>query len=270
MFWRPIISLLTLILLGIHFFPRNSQMDSWNCHSAWNEVTLKFAISEVQNRENPQLKSSLLLGRISAADTFFSPDDVGFYVNKSQREERMPALISQLWLLTSGTDTGRLLLSKLKNAFDLFEYQEERNAIYLCGRISCPSFLSGKDKTVFSGMRKQHSKTNQLRKMSCLFYYNLFIYFLKVMSLLFWIEAFNRKQGGSCGKVLLLPGLACLTDLLSRQNMTVSNETPDRTDRSVKQGKESPMSVSGNSHWRFSQNILSVQNNVLSVQRLKN
>lgn len=56
---------------------------------------------------------------------------------------------------------------------------------------------------------------------------------------------FNGEQGGSCGKVLLLPGLACLTALSDCQNMTVSNETPDWTDFSEKEGKESPVAVSG-------------------------
>lgn len=55
---------------------------------------------------------------------------------------------------------------------------------------------------------------------------------------------FNGEQGGSCGKVLLLPALACLTALSSRQNMTVSNETLDRTDFSEKEGKASPAAVS--------------------------
>lgn len=202
-----------------------------NCHSAWN-VTLKFAISEVRNRENPQLKPSLLSWQDICRWHIFSPDDVGFYVNKSQSEERVPALISQLWLLTSGTDTGRLLLSKLKNAFDLFEYQEERNAIYLSGRIYCPSFLLGKDKTVFGGMQKQRSRTKQLGILKI------------IMSLPCWIAALNGKPRGSCGRCCYyLVWLVWQRRFATETWLWVMKQQIRQTS-AKKQGKESPMAVS--------------------------
>lgn len=85
-----------------------------------------------------------------------------FYVNKSLGACGRQRLICQLWLLTSVTSAGWLLLSKLKNRVIWISWGE-CNILQQGKSVAFPIFLC-RDKTVFSGLPTELMRTKRFRQ----------------------------------------------------------------------------------------------------------